>query len=96
MDAEFEQLGRRYLDDLAARSPVHDTGLGDNRFDDRLDEIGREAVERRAAWCRACLDHLGRISRDRLSRPNPVDAALLEHRLPATTALLACACRAPG
>lgn len=81
MDAEFEQLGRRYLDDLAARSPVHATGLGDHRFDGQLEEVGREAVERRAASCRAYLDRLGRIPRDRLSRPNQVDAAMLEHHL---------------
>jgi uncharacterized protein (DUF885 family) len=81
MDAEFEQLGRRYLGDLAARSPVYATGLGDHRFDDQLDEVGREAVERQAASCRACLACLGRIPRDRLSRPNQVDAAMLEHRL---------------
>jgi uncharacterized protein (DUF885 family) len=81
VDSEFEQLGRRYVEEVTALSPVSATWLGDHRFDGQLDEVSREAVQRKAAFCRAYQERLGRIPRDRLSRANQIDAALLEHHL---------------
>jgi len=81
MDTTFEQLGKRYLDEVTALSPVSATWLGDHRFDGELDEVSPEAKQRKAAFCRSCLAELARIPRARLSRANQIDAAMLEHRL---------------
>ena len=81
MNSAFERLGSRYIGDIARLFPVWATGLGDHRFDNRLDEVGREAMDREAALCRAYLERLGRTARSRLSPANQVDAAVLEHHL---------------
>ena len=51
MNATFEQLGKRYLDEVTALSPVSATSLGDHRFDAELDEVSPEAKQRKAAFC---------------------------------------------
>ena len=81
MDSVFEQLARRYVDEVTAYSPVSATHLGDHRYDDALDDVSSEARQRKAAFCRAMLDELEAIPRDGLSRANQVDAAVLAHRL---------------
>lgn len=81
MDATFEQLGKRYLDEVTRFSPVSATWLGDHRFDGELDEVSPEAKQQKAAFCRHYLEQLARIPAARLSRANQIDAAMLEHRL---------------
>ena len=81
MDAVWEQCGRQYVDEVTSFSPVSATWLGDHRYDGQLDEVSGEARGRKAAFCRTYLSRLGRIPRGGLSRPNQVDAAMLEHRL---------------
>ena len=81
MDATFEELGRRYVDEVTAFSPVSATMLGDHRYDERLDEVSAAGRERRAEFYRGILAELEPIDRGRLSRANRIDAALLEHRL---------------
>jgi len=81
MDSTFEELGRRYVDEVTALSPVSATMLGDHRYDDRLDEVSDEARQRRVEFNRRYLAELEQIPRDELSRANQIDAALLEHRL---------------
>jgi uncharacterized protein (DUF885 family) len=81
MDSQFEQLGRRYVDEVTALSPVSATWLGDHRFDDQLDEVTPEARQRQAAFYCGILDRLDQIPRDELSRANQIDAAMLRHRL---------------
>ncbi len=81
MDSQFQQLGRRYVDEVTALSPVSATGLGDHRFDDQLDEVTPEARDHKAAFCRTFLERLEAIPPDQLSRANQIDAAMLRHRL---------------
>ena len=83
MDAAFEQLGSRYIDESAALSPVSATWLGDHRFDDRLDDVSREALDRQAAFCRTYLGRIAHIPRSRLSRSHQIDRAMLAHTLQA-------------
>lgn len=83
MDAVFEQLGKRYVDEVTALAPVSATSLGDHRFDGELDEVTPEAKQRRAAFCRSYLEELDGIPRSELSRANRIDAAMLQHRLQA-------------
>ena len=81
MDSQFQQLGRRYVDEVTALSPVSATGLGDHRFDGQLDDVTPGSRQRKAAFCRAYLERLDAIPRDGLSRANQIDAAMLRHRL---------------
>ena len=80
-DARFEQLAARYVDEVTAYSPVGATHLGDHRHDAAIDDVSPEARQEKAAFCRAVLDDLAAIPRQRLSRANQIDAAMLEHRL---------------
>ena len=81
MDSALEQLGKRYVDEVTALSPVSATWLGDHRFDDQVDDVSRDAKERKAVFCRGYLEELDGIPREQLSRANQVDAAMLERRL---------------
>ena len=81
MDSQFEQLGRRYVDEVTALAPVSATGLGDHRFDGQLDDVTPGSRQRKAAFYRTFLDRLEAIPPDQLSRANRIDAAMLRHRL---------------
>ncbi len=82
-DARFDKLAARFIDEYPALSPVGATQLGDHRFDHLLDEVTPEARERTARLYRRYQRELGKIPRDKLSRANQVDAALLAHDLEA-------------
>jgi len=83
MDSTFEELGRRYVDEVTAMSPVSATMLGDHRYDEQLDEVSVEARQRRVDFNRRYLAELAEIPQDQLSRANQIDAALLKQRLEA-------------
>jgi uncharacterized protein (DUF885 family) len=83
MDSEFERLGQRYIDQFVAYSPVRATGLGDHRFDGKLDDASEAAREKRLSWIRDLDRQLGSIDKNKLSRANQVDYALLKQELDA-------------
>ena len=83
-DRAFERLAARYLDQGLVFSPVGATLQGDHRFDARLDEVSAGARAAQSKFTRELLDALAKIDRDKLSRANQVDAALLEHDLQST------------
>jgi uncharacterized protein (DUF885 family) len=76
-DEAFEKLARDYLAEFPELTPVAATGIGDHRFDDRLDEVDAAARERRLRFYRRYLDALDAIEWRALSRANQVDAGLL-------------------
>ena len=83
-DESFSSLAARYLDDIADRSPVAATALGDHRADDRLDSVDAAA---RARTRNTFLDYretLAGIDRHELSRANQVDAAILHNEIEST------------
>jgi uncharacterized protein (DUF885 family) len=83
-DESFSSLAARYLDDIADRSPVAATALGDHRADDRLDSVDAAA---RARTRNTFLDYretLAGIDRHKLSRANQVDAAILHNEIEST------------
>jgi uncharacterized protein (DUF885 family) len=80
-DARFEALGRRYIDEFGRYSPVSATQLGDHRYDGELDDLSGPGRARTLAWNRELLGQLQAIDRAQLSRPNQVDAALLDNQL---------------
>ncbi len=80
-DRAFERLAAQWLDRSMRFAPVSATGIGDHRFDDRIDDMsasGRAAVLR---FNRETLSALEGIDKNRLSRANQVDAALLANSL---------------
>ncbi|MEJ2602453.1 MAG: DUF885 domain-containing protein [Gammaproteobacteria bacterium] len=78
-DRRFEALATRYVDEMPALSPVTATLLGDHRYDGELDRITPRARAAEAAFYRSILQALGDVDRGALTRPNQVDAGLLEH-----------------
>lgn len=81
MDAAFEKIGNKYIDQFAKFSPVQATTLGDHRYDSMLDEVSAGSRGDRLAWVGEIKMQLSRIDREQLSRANQVDYALLLHDL---------------
>ncbi|HTU64595.1 MAG TPA: DUF885 domain-containing protein [Steroidobacteraceae bacterium] len=80
-DQQFEALAARYLREAPEQSPVNATGLGDHRFDARLDDVGAAGWQSRIVFTELYLSALAPIDRSKLSRANQVDALLLQHDL---------------
>jgi uncharacterized protein (DUF885 family) len=80
-DAQFEALGRRFVDEFGRYAPVYATALGDHRFDGELDDLSPAGRARTVAWTQGVLAELQAIDRTRLSRANQVDAAMLDNQL---------------
>lgn len=63
-DADRAQvLADRFWEELLEREPVFATAIGDERYDDRLPDIGEDARTRAETRNRAALDELGTIDR---------------------------------
>jgi uncharacterized protein (DUF885 family) len=80
-DVAFDALSRRYFDDVLSLSPVRATGLGDHRFDDKLDDVGATGRERRLTLERELLAAVRALDTTQLSRAHQVDARLLASQL---------------
>jgi uncharacterized protein (DUF885 family) len=83
-DESFSQLAARYLDEIADRSPVAATALGDHRADGRLDQVDAAARKRVRNTFLDYRESLAAIDRDELSRANQVDAAILHNEIEST------------
>ncbi|NQU25109.1 MAG: DUF885 domain-containing protein, partial [Candidatus Nealsonbacteria bacterium] len=80
-DRRFDALVQRYVDEAPAMAPVSATLLGDHRFDGELDQVNTASRARETAFCQECLAKLADVDREKLSRANQVDYAMLEHHL---------------
>jgi uncharacterized protein (DUF885 family) len=80
-DQQFEALAQRYLAESLQQSPINATGLGEHRFDNRLDDVSAAGWQGRLVFTEIYLSALEPLDRGRLSRANQVDALLLEHDL---------------
>jgi uncharacterized protein (DUF885 family) len=80
-DAAFDALSRRFFDEVMALTPVSATGLGDHRFDDKLDDVGASGRDRRLALERELLGAVRALDATQLSRAHQVDARLLASQL---------------
>ncbi len=81
LDRQFESLAKEYLDQFPALSPVSATSLGDHRFDDQLNSVGKAARQKAINFNRRFLERLNEIDANNLTRANQVDHALLTHKL---------------
>ena len=80
-DQQFEALAQRYLREFPEQSPANATGLGDHRFDNRLDDVSAAGWQNRAVFAETYLSALSPIDTAKLSRANQVDARLLRNDL---------------
>src|SRR5687768_12671296 len=80
-DARFEATSARYVEEFGRYSPVAATQLGDHRFDGELEDMSGAGRARTIAWARGLLAEISALDRSRLTRPNQVDAAMLDNQL---------------
>lgn len=80
-DGEFTKLAREFFEDYFRLHPVTATTIGEHRFDGKMDDLSREAVEKETALCRAYLSRIGAIDLRKLTRDNRVDAEILRSNL---------------
>lgn len=79
--AQFDALGKAFIDDLVRLNPVQGTQLGDHRYDARLPDMSAAGRAARVTAAKATLAKLDRIPKAALSREQQVDAALLADTL---------------
>jgi uncharacterized protein (DUF885 family) len=84
-NADFEAIGKAWLDELARSSPTYATQLGDHRFDGELPDVSEAGRAGRMAQVKTTQTKLAAIDRATLSRENQVDAAMLAESLEAET-----------
>ena len=80
-DQQFDALAARFLKEFPEHSPVSATGLGDHRFDDRLNDVSAAAWQARQVFAEIYLSALEGIETGKLSRDRQVDALLLRNEL---------------
>ncbi|MGK5680922.1 DUF885 domain-containing protein [Actinoplanes sp. URMC 104] len=74
---EFVPLAERIVDAILESQPDVASYTGDHRFDDRLPDLSRGAVDARAAMLRDATDALSGIDADALDPEEQVDHAIL-------------------
>jgi uncharacterized protein (DUF885 family) len=80
-DAKFEALAGRYIEKMLEMSPETATGLGDHRYDARLDDYSKAGVDRMVKFGHDTLAELQKIDLAKLSATNRVDARILRDGL---------------
>jgi uncharacterized protein (DUF885 family) len=81
-DARLTAFFKDYLDESFRHHPVEATRLGEHRFDDRLDDLSRTAIDAWAERQRQVLAELPKhIDTKKLSRAGQIDYEILEHHL---------------
>ena len=80
-DALFTDTAHQYLEDLYRRQPTEATGLGIHKYDDRLEDYSKQAVDDEVASGRAFRQRLVAIDPNKLSAPNQLDRVQLVHEI---------------
>lgn len=81
----LETFFRRYLDERFALHPTEATGLGDHRFDDKLDDLSPAALEKSLAHLKQSRAHLHKeIDRAKLSPDEQINFDIFNHELEAS------------
>src|ERR1041385_9052867 len=65
-DQQFEALAQRYLKESPEQSPVNATGLGDHRFDNRLDDVSAAGWQSRVVFTEIYLSALAPVDASKL------------------------------
>ena len=81
MDARFDELAARFVDEFPSLSPVGATSLGDHRYDHELDDVSEAARDHERSFYRRYQDDLAKLDRKELSPDHRVDFQLLSQHL---------------
>jgi len=76
-DGKFERLANSYIDSFLEHSPEWATSLGDHRYDGRLDDYSKDAMEEDLRLNRGWLDSLGQVDASKLNETNRIDYQIL-------------------
>ena len=80
-DEEFAELPEQFVNDFSRFSPVSATMIGDHSADHELDQVDAAARTKTRALYIKYRDALAAIDREKLLRPNQVDAELLHNEI---------------
>jgi len=80
-DVQFEKLANKYIAEFLAMNPEWATGLGEHKYDYRLNDYSVEAVKKERDLTQKYLDELNKIAFDKLSKVNNVDARIMRENL---------------
>jgi len=80
-DREFAKLSEEFMGWYFETNPVTATAEGEHRYDGRIDDLGAEARLMELEGLNDYLSRLEAIDRERLSRDNGIDAAILRNRI---------------
>lgn len=80
-DMAFSNLAIIWFGGAMRLGPVAATQIGDHRYDNVIDDMSAGGRARNLAFCKDILLRLSRIRKDRLSRANQVDYAILENAM---------------
>ena len=81
VDNEFARLVRDWISGSLRLSPVSSTQIGEHRFDALLDDMSAEGRMRNRGFIFSIREKLDRIDKQKLSRDNQVDFAILMNAL---------------
>jgi prolyl oligopeptidase len=80
-DADLKKAADRYWEAVVERSPTFATAIGDYRFNDRLDDVSEEALERWKSALNGLLREVHQIPTDRLSPADRLTQELLKRAI---------------
>jgi len=83
VDQQFESLAGNYIERLLQLNPEWATGLGDHRFDARLNNYSVAGVEAQRTLAKAYLDSLTTLDVNKLTPTNKIDCRILRTNLEA-------------
>ncbi len=80
-DVTFDEIAKRYLEEMLPLRPVMATALGEHRYDSNLDDVSADGQARRTGLARQLLAQLQTLDASKMSRARQVDARLLRSEL---------------
>jgi len=80
-DEQFESLASNYIEKLLRLNPEWATGLGDHRYDGRLNDYSMAGVEAERSLTKAYLDSLSKIGPAELNSANSIDFKIMQTNL---------------
>src|SRR5215207_5328486 len=84
-DEALQKFFKRYMDERFVLHPTEATALGDHRFDDKLDDLSPEALERSLKHLKQTRTRLHKeIDWKKLPREAQVDFEIFDHDLEAS------------
>ncbi len=83
-NSRFQKLAGEFLQTYMTMEPEYATEVGDHRFDDRLKDRSKDALDREATVMKDALKALENIPPKELGKENQVDYEVLKNKLEST------------